>query len=252
MPTHINSAYRVHAILFAACENHETNEKMWEVFGDVFRIHINNGRKKIFEINRMLDLFYDEIENTRRQMEASNFSPDLYEDAFKIIEERITPGLIYNDWHSYRKTIESILRTLKFCSEVIPNEEELVNQEDLNSIEQLLQKLEEKLKDSDLPDQVTSFIRHQISLIRKAMRDYQVVGIKAFKTAFYEGYADCLINEEVILGNEDKEEISLLMKAWNGVKKAGEITIKAEKLLTAGSKIYELGEKFIDHIHKMN
>src|SRR5689334_10337339 len=151
MPKHINSAYRVHAVLFAACENHEVTEKMWEVFAKVFRIQNGDGRKKIFEVNRLLDLFYDQVENTKRQLEAHNFSPEIYQPVFKIIEERITPGLIFNDWYVYRKEIAPTLNILKLCSEVLPNEENLVTPEDLESLEELLQKLEAKLQKSDLP-----------------------------------------------------------------------------------------------------
>ncbi|HEX8501647.1 MAG TPA: hypothetical protein VF659_13765 [Pyrinomonadaceae bacterium] len=249
MPKHINSAYRVHATLSAACAR-PGNQQMWEVFAKVFEIQHPNGRKKIFEVNRMLDLLYDEIEKTRAQMKASNFSEDLYEPAFTLIEQRITPGLLFNDWHGYKAALEPILHTLKFCSEVLPHEEDLVSEEDLGAIREALKELEDVLQESELPDYVKAFIQQHISIIKKALRDYQVIGAKAFKTAMYEGYIQFVENEEIVTEYQQSEEIGLLGKAWNGVKKATSYTLGNEKFLTAGTKLAELGLKVAEHIDK--
>lgn len=35
------------------------------------------------------------------------------------------------------------------------------------------------------------------------------------------------------------------------MKKAADLTVKAEKLLTAGAKLYEMGDKAADYINKL-
>lgn len=249
MPKHINSAYRVHATISAACAQ-SGNQQMWEVFVKVFGIQSKNGRKRIFEVNRMLDLFYDETDKTRAQMEASNFSEDLYETAFTTIEQRITPGLLFNEWQGYKLALEPILQTLKFCSEILPHEEDLVSEEDLGAIREALQELADVLQESELPNHVKAFIQQHIKIIDKALRDYQVIGAKAFRLGMYEGYIQSIENEDIVTEYEKSKEMGLLGKAWNGMKKAVSYTLGNEKLLTAGTKLAELGLKVAEHMDK--
>lgn len=249
MPKHINSAYRVHAILSAACAQ-PGNQQMWEVFAKVLGVQHHDGRKKIFEVNRLLDLFYDEVDKTRAQMKASGFSEDLYETAFEVVEQRITPGLLFNEWQGYKTTLEPILYGLKFCSEVLPHEEDLVSEEDIAIIKEALQNLDGVLHTSNLPDYVKAFIQQHINIIKKALRDYQVIGARSFKTAMYEGFIQSVENESIVTEYQESEEMGLLGKAWNGVKKATSYTLGNEKFLTAGTKLAELGMKVVEHIDK--
>lgn len=223
---------------------------MLHVLGKAFSIP-DSGRRLVYEVTRMMDLFYNEIERTREQMKSSGFSSDLYEPSFQIIGERIDPGLMFNSWSGYKQSIMSTLHPLKFCSEVLPHEEELIGADELKAIEKGLQDLESILAKSELSDQAKAFVRHHIRLIRRAIRDYEIVGVEAFRTATYEGYADYLRNEDIVLENHDKEEFTLLGKAWSGVKKAADLTVKAEKLLTAGTKLYQMGDKAADYIDKL-
>jgi hypothetical protein len=249
MAKHINAAQRVYKILSLACEL-RGNEPTWQVFAKVFDVQNANGRKVIFEVHRMLDLFYDEIEKVKTQMRQSDFSEDLYEPSFKIIEERISPGLVFNPWDGYKVAIQSTLQTIKFCSEVLPNEEPATNEDDFDEIEEAIQELEALLAKSDLPDEAKIFIREHIDIIKKALRDYQVIGARAFKSAMYQGYVHYAENEEVVNRYEQTEEIGLLSRAWGGLKKVASATLGNDKLLTAGTKLAELGMHIAEHIDK--
>jgi hypothetical protein len=199
----------------------------------------------------MLGLLYQQVERTREQMESSGFSSDLYEPAFETIYARINPGTLFIQWGDHREHIRNTLHTLKFCSEALPDEEELIGKDALESIKTGLDDLEISLEVSVLSDDAKSFIRHHIALIRKAIRDYEIVGVEAFRTATYEGYADYVRNLDTVLEIHDKEEFTLLEKTWLRVKKSADLTVKAEKLLTAGTKLYEMGDKAADYIERL-
>lgn len=250
MPRNINSAYRVYSFLSAACEQ-KGSEYIWKAFANVLGISSPNTRKLIFEVQRSLDLFFDELERARQQLDASGYSPDLYEGVFTTIQQHIDSSLIYNQWEGNKNVIITTLPILKFCSEALPHEEELIDEQALNSIREILQKLEAQLEKGDLPEQAKAFIRHHITIIKKALSDYYIIGIKSFSAAMYEGYVDYLRHEEVVQENENKEEFGLLRKVWTGIKRVADLTPKAEKLLTSGSKLYEMGEKVADHIDKL-
>lgn len=74
MPKNINSAYRVHKILTLACDQTGPDIAMLQVLGKAFSIPYASGRRLIFEVTRMMDLFYSEIERTKNQMQSSDFS----------------------------------------------------------------------------------------------------------------------------------------------------------------------------------
>jgi hypothetical protein len=250
MPKNNNSAYRAHEILLAACD-FTGQETMLQVFAKVFSFPDTRGRKLSFEVARMMGLFISEIESAEAKMKAGGFSTDLYETCFTTITQRITLQSMFSPWADHREYIKTALLPLKFCSEVLPHEEKLIGEDELKSIEKGLQDLEALLHKSELSDTAKAFIRHHISLIRKAIRDYQIIGAGAFRTAVYEGFADYLRHEDIVLENHDKQEFTMLGKAWTGVKRVANLTVKAEKLLTAGTKLYELGEKAVDHIDKL-
>jgi hypothetical protein len=249
MPKHINSAYRVHTILSDACDQ-PGNQQIIKVFSTAFGVSNPNGRKLVAELHRLLDLFFDEVERAKQQMVASTFSADLYESAFDIIERYIDHGFLLNEWEGQKKMIMTTLQPLKFCSEVLPHEEDLVSEEDFGAIREALQNLDGVLQESTLPEHVKAFFYQHINIIMKAMRDSKIIGAKAFKTAIYEGFIQSVEKEDIVTEYKDSEEMGLLGKAWGGVKKATTYTVGNEKFLTAGTKLAELGMKIIEHVDK--
>lgn len=249
MPTNNNSAYRVYQILYAACKQ-PGHQKIWQVFAEVFGVRHSNGRKLIAEVNRLLDLFFDEFELAKAQMQATDFSRDLYQGAFIAIEQHLSLDFMYNDWQGQKQAIQPALHSLKFCSEVLPHEVDFIEVDNLKLIEEAVDELRTRLQDSDLPSDVKAFIQGHIHIIEKALRDYQIIGAKAFKSAMYEGYVHSAENADIITEYEDTKEMGLLGKAWGGVKKAASVTLGNEKVLTAGTKLAELGMKIAEHIDK--
>jgi hypothetical protein len=243
MPRNINSAYRVHEVLAKAIKEGSHQEAMWQALAKAFSILNMSGQKVIFEVTRMLELFYGELEKTRQQMEASNFSSDLFAPTFKTIAERVTPGLMHNAWGGYANDLQGTLHSLRFCSEILPNEENLMSEEQLLYIREMLETLESKLVAGNLPIYVQEFIIEQIQIIRKALRDYIIVGGKAFKRALADGFISYNENEETIIQYQETEELKLLLDTWDQVSTAAKHTVKPKKLLAPGVKFQELDDK---------
>ncbi len=250
MPKHINSAYRVYEILKVAC-NITGNQPICSVFADVFGIPTDDARARILEATRLMGLFYAEVEDAHKRMKATDFSEDLYDNAFQAINSYMAITLIFNPWEGQRHQICNVIHLLKFCSEVLPNEEQLVDSETLDQLGQLLNELNEKLKSTELPDYVRAFVVQQVAIIEKAIREYKIVGAKAFKSAVYEGAIHYMEHEEEVSEHTEKEEFSLLGRAWNKVKNVASYGMKAEKYLSAGVKLFELGSGAADHIDKI-
>lgn len=240
----VNSAYRVHEVLSRASRLKLSRPAVL-VWGKVF------GTNNEFETVRLLGLLHEEAGLAKSQMKASNpsLSEDLYIQGFANVEESIRVARLGEDWENFRRfLLPDVLRQLKTCAELTPRQEESVDADDLEQLASDLWEFELAVKEGSLPDDVKAFIMGQISIIKRAILEYQIVGIRAFNTALGVSLVELSANSDLIEEHQDEPEVRQLGTLWGRVFGIVERFNSLANAVDAGRKLLELGGNISDKL----
>jgi hypothetical protein len=209
-----NSAGRLWRILGQIGET-DVNTQMITIWKRVLYINDVNKNKLPFEIARKIDLLRDELIEARQKMQEKHYSEDLYAIGLKSAGHILQIEAIHSQLSNYRNDVSpEVIKALKFVAETIPDEEDEVTPEQLGELQANINELIGKVNNGNLPDRVKEFIYRQVEIIENAIRDYNIIGAKAFKTAFDSGLADIAINKEDIAEYAETEEVRTWGKIW--------------------------------------
>lgn len=249
MPKNNNSAFRIYKIMenVAATSN---DRRMIDVWAEVLSVKQENTPKRNYEIVRKLGLLHDELQNARRAMQTTDFSVDLYERAFSHSEAVMQVEGLTNQINGYRGYLSpEYFVSLKFCAELLPHEEDAVDNDELSQLLNEVNELAQKIDNGELPQFVKEFVLRQISYIRQAISDYSIVGAKAFKQALDKSFVDCIENEAIVKEYKESEAIGALAKIWQSAIRYGGPVIKYGGYIASGVKLIEAGIKIAEHLH---
>lgn len=251
MANPINSASRVLDVL-KKVKSKKDNERNLAVWSSVFRIEEQDSDKISFEIANCLKGLHDEIEIIRAHMMTTIFDKILYNNHLDIIKSIFSVHGIQQECKNIKSYIsdERIL-CLGYCTYILPNEELLVESEDITELNSLLSSLESSLSDSILPNYTKNIIQNNIEKIRSALRMYEIVGAKAFKSATDSSIGEIAVNAAAFSDTNDPETITkfgkLLRKTFNITEKI----MKADGAITAGINFAHYGAKALGFIDKL-
>lgn len=245
MAKNINSASRLHSILTQVTGS-SPNATALVTWSSVFQINEGGDVKKAMLVSERLRWLHQELDILRSQMLNANISEKLYIAAFNNIEHSISPLLLPTTWNNgvqYLKP-ENLL-ALEFCSEILPDEENLIDAETLEEIRAMVQELEVMLETSVLPESLISLIRHHIKLIYCALDQYPIIGATALREAARTALGELVEAREIIKENSQAEEVSKLGSLWGKVNNAADIALKADKLSQLASKTWGVLENIL-------
>jgi len=244
-----NSAGRLWGILGQISKT-GGNTNMLKAWMAVLRIGNIDQKKAPFEIARKIDLLQDELIEARREMQKKHYSEDIYSVGFEAAEAILQMGAIYGNIDSYRNHLTpEALKALKFVAETIPDDEDEVTPEQLSELQAEIDRLREKIESGDLPSNVKLFIYKQIAIIENAIRDYSIVGAKAFKTAFDEALPDIAMNKEDIAEYAETEEIKTLGTIWDKAIQYGGNAFKYGSYAATAVKVIETVIKITGYLN---
>ncbi len=224
----------------AACSN---DVRMTAAWASAFSINESNSKKNI-NIVRKIGLLYDELQLVRKAMETTHFSKDLWDRAIVNTETVMQIEGITNQISSYRPHLTpEYFVALKFCAELLPHEEDIIESKDLEQLQEELQLLLVKVKEGSLPLFVKEFIVRQIGYIEQAINDYPILGANAFKEAMKASFVECVENEEIIKVHKDSEEIGALTKIYQTTSKYGGPAMKIAGYIGKVVTLIEAGIK---------
>ena len=224
----------------------EASRPALRAWGEVFGTTDNR-----FETVRMLGLLNDEVGLALSQMKtgAPSLSDDVYLPAFADISQTLNLEQLGVAWGNFRPLIsEETLRQLKMCYELTPNQEEPVNPDELAQLSSDLEDFAANVLGSSLPNEVKTFVLKQISLIRAAIREYGVVGIRAFRTAIGMSLVELDANRDLIEQHQDEPEVRTLGSLLGRVFSLAERFNTLASAVEAGTKILELGGDISDKL----
>ncbi len=212
-----------------------------EVWAKIFGIVEENKNKKAALVSERLRWMYRETENIHKQMRATGYSDHLYATAITDIEHALSTMILPGTWNQARQYLkrETIL-ALDFCSEILPDEESQVSDEDIADIRMLVIELSELLQSSELPPRLIELIRHHIDLINGALDEYPISGAKTLREAGRTGLGELIEIEEAVKASSTTPEISKLGEVWKKVNAVVDTALKIEKFAQLGQRAWSV------------
>ena len=248
MANHINAASRVLEIL-RKIRSKQDNERNVAVWSSIFKIEEEDSNKISFEIASYLKCLHDEVEMIRKYMLTTIFDKILYNNHLDIIKSIFSVHTIQQECKSIKSYIsdERIL-CLGYCTYILPNEELLVDSEDITELGSLLSSLESSLSDSILPSYTKKIIHNNIEKIKTALRMYDIVGSKAFKSATDSSIGEIAVNAAAFSDTNDPETITKFSKLLQKTFSITEKVMKADGAITAGINFAHYGAKALEFL----
>jgi hypothetical protein len=241
-----NSASRLYDILSLASKQ-SSNESCFIFWSNFFKISKEDGNERAYETVGLIRLLLSEVDETRRKMKGTQFSEAVYDDALNVVKKICSVEHLYNAWEHFRPSLtKDVLLSIRVCAEALPNEEEQIDADELTTLSKEIDELWKNVEEQQLPDELKAFVFRQLELIKKAIREYPVVGLRAFSNAEREMMLHYAMNVSIVKENSSKPEVQKLGKIWGKIKKFIDEFGKILKLLKDANDVYDIGGKFLN------
>jgi hypothetical protein len=245
MPKNINSASRLLAIVEPLVHLPDDQQTV-NVWAKAFSIEPGQVLKLARPVAVRLECMQRELDIVAQQMKGAGYSEQLYSKALSDFESAISPMLLSTNWHNIKQHFpEANLVALRFCSEIIPDEEAEIASEDLGEIEARVAELRELLATSELSARLRTLIIHHLELIEQALAEYPIAGVKALREAVHKGVGEIVEVGDTLKGGRDAREVSKLGDLWRKVVEATDMGLKAEQAARLGQRILDAIGGFI-------
>jgi hypothetical protein len=238
---HINAAYRLLTLLQEATKQAPSVIQL-QVWSNTFELQNLSGRPQKQAVMRGIDLMYQQLDYVIEQLRKRNLPENTYSQLQATFERNVQFELINHPWQDFRARIEAeALYPLVIFSNMLPDEEKLVEPTDFLAIHEELEKLEKTLSDKDISSEVRSFVMQQIATIRKAMWEYRFRGTSVFRQALVET-AQQFAESQITGEHKNDPHVQKVGYIWQKLTKVMDTTVKTQAALEAGHKIYQLAE----------
>jgi hypothetical protein len=252
MPKNINSAYRVRELINEVKGKHDKTP-VHEVWAEVFGIDESDQHKKKFALSRCLADIHDEVESIRLEMVKLGYSENLYSSSLNKCNAVFAVQSLMATWQSPKQQITpEVPIALGFCSEILPNEEDLIADESLIELKQMASDLRNLLSKSNLPTYTQKIIEKHLVKIEEALAKYKAVGSKALEEVMQSAYGEVIANESVFEEAKGSEELGQLSKMWQKTKSVLDGVVDTNKRLGAMQGMAEKGQKVIEFLENFN
>jgi len=248
MAKNINSAYRIKEILDSV-KTKADQLPAHEVWSEMFGVIETDSHKKNFSISRCLADLHDEVEHVRSEMLKAGYTSSLYEPTLNKCNSIFAVQLISGQWVQPKRQITpEISSVLGFCSEILPNEEDLVDQASLKELSKMAADLRLLLKESTLPEHTKNIIGKHLSKVEEAISSYSIVGTKALEEVMQSAYGEVISNEEIFKEAKGSKELSKLSAIWQKTKNIMDGVVSANKRISGTQGMAEKGLNLIEFI----
>ncbi|OIM97958.1 hypothetical protein BFR57_09535 [Idiomarina sp. MD25a] len=252
MTKNINSASRILSIIDSVKAESDATPAH-DVWGKVFEIENEDKSRKTFAISRCLADLHDEVESVRSEMKKLGYSENLYNTTLNKCNTLFAVQTLMSKWQSMKQQITpEVPVALGFCSEILPNEEDLIDKDSLDDLKRMAADLRGTLSSSKLPDYTRNIIDKHITKIEEALTKYRAVGAKAFEEVLQSAYGEVIANEEAFKKAKGSPELGKLSAMWQKTKSALDGVVDANKRLGAMGGMAEKGQKVLEFLSNLN
>lgn len=199
-----NTAFRIKNIIKKAYDN--KSKSSLDVWKNVFSINEKDVYTTKISILFCLNNLKEEFEIFKNEMLTTSFSQDLYEKEINQLQNLlIDPSSSLNgDWQPRQKQITEVqFKILDFCSEILPKDEIIINDEDISKLTKLITDLEEFINSNELPKDINKLIKKHLLKIKNALYSYEIKGVEVFDEVLESAYGE-IIKNPTIFKNHSK------------------------------------------------
>ena len=252
MPKNINSAYRIREILNIA-KTKQDKSLAHEVWADIFQIDEQDQHKKNVAISRCLADLHDEVEFVRSEMTKLGFTENLYSSSLNKCNAVFAVQSLMGTWQAPKQQITpDVPVALGFCSEILPNEEDLIDEDSLDELKKMASDLRECLVSSELPIYTKQIIEKHLRKIEEAITKYKAVGAKALEEVMQSAYGEVIASEGIFEEARGSKELSKLSAMWQKTKSVLDGVASTNKRLGGIQGMAEKGQKVIEFLENIN
>lgn len=239
MSKNLNSADRIQKILKQA-HQHPGTLMVIEAWALIFQINEEHQTRRAGHVSQLLQAMQRELQMTAQGLAERNYSQDLYEGVFSRIEHVISPMMLPTPWSNVQQQLTAdVMISLAFSAEILPHEENEIDQKDLDFIRQQVIDLKQLLSVSEIPQRLRALIAHHIELIENALAEYPIAGAQALREAGRTALGEIIEVREEVASAKGDPAVSKLNNVWQSVNSAADIALKGEKMASLGQRAWE-------------
>ena len=169
-------------------------------------------------------------------MSKTNFSENLYKNEITLLQNNlIVLTGINGDWQPRKQQITDVqFKILDFCSEILPNDEISINNEEIEELKKLLDELEDFIENNSLPADLNNIIKKHISKIKTALYSYNIKGTNVFDEVLDLARGEIMKNHNLFTDKSNEVFKNKLSIIWS----------KVQNIYTKGKNIEQI---YIDY-----
>lgn len=235
----INSGTRLYSLLVVASKTPKGNRQAKQVWAEMFQIDPSQNIRTDLAVMEHLLWIQSEIEAILQGMgRLKLIPPDLYEPQLARVMNILGPESMAPGFDAAKNVLTpDVLNAVKTCAALLPDEENQVNADDLNSLRALATELEALLEVSTLPAHLQSLLRRHLDLIHRALDRYSLNGAKALREAVFSALGELTTAGDALRPYADSPEAKKLTELWTTAGMVADAAIKIEGLLQIGDRI---------------
>lgn len=200
-----NACFRVYSVLRDAREQDDTIPTL-AAWSKAFRVSETKYLDDRHDTLYMLGLLDKQAKIAQLQAKENlDVAPATVEKTFQPVFQATDVIAIAQRWESRKNFItDDLLRTLRGYSRDLPEDSEAINEYELQQVQRDLEEFARRIEEEVANDDLKRFLLNQITIIRKAFLEYDVVGGKAFSDASGRLFADLQRPENIEVYEEHK------------------------------------------------
>jgi hypothetical protein len=245
-----NSAFRLFRFvqkMMPQPDNLPTAQAVLNAFGIERDI---SGHEKAASLSRVTFLIFTELDSLVKELRQENMTEESYQPITNAFERFSATGLASN-WQQSKPVFGAALNPLRIFGETLSDEDISVSADDLTQLSAAIDSLRNEVQTSDLPDPVKAFIEEQLNIISRAIHDYPLSGIKAFRTAARESIFYEAEHSDVAATAEKAPQMTKLRSIQTKVVQMSKYAIEFSKFLGAVDSLRQHAGTALQGVHQV-
>ena len=233
-----NSAFRLYRFIQKMVPQQPPNLATSQVLLNALGVSKGTSpREQNAALARIMVLLFGELESLVSTLQIAGHSEETIQSIARPFDS-LSGGGLANQWQHNVQGFSQSLPVLRFAGESLPEDGESITTEELTDLSNAIEGLRKQVHETTLPEQVKTFVCHQLDIIKRAIRDYPLSGPKAFKTAVQEAVFHLGEHSEVVAEYENTPVMESLKKIQEQAVKYAKYVIDVSKFIDALDSLY--------------
>lgn len=191
-----NSASRLHSIIRQASQTQK--KSALQLWGDIFLLQVEDKQElmlrvaeRLVWVNNELDVLVDYLKN------KMNYPANGYALVQSSIRNATSPQLLgHQSDHISQHLKPEVVASLWQMALNVPNEEEVIDSEQLSSFQVMIDDLNEMVDRNEVGEFLNKVIRRHVLLLQRAIDAYPIWGVRAFSDSLRDALGDLFLMNE--------------------------------------------------------